>query len=270
MTPCPDEFIACAGRLADAARDAVLPYFRQSLEINRKSDASPVTAADREAEAVMRDLIAGAYPAHGVVGEEHGAVRVDADYVWVLDPIDGTKRFITGNPQFGTLIGLLHGGRPVLGVIAMPAMDERWTGAAGCPTIHTDRRGTREARVRACPELKDAVLHATSPHMFEGPDLAAFERVRTRVALPLYGGDCYAYGLLASGFNDLVIESGLGVYDYLPLVPVIEGAGGMVTDWQGAPLGLSSDGRVLAAGDERCHAAARALLTGTADDIRSS
>ena len=263
MTTCPAEFIGFAGQLADAAHDIVLAYFRQDLDIEQKSDATPVTLADREAEARMRAMIAGAYPAHGVVGEEQAPSDTGAEYVWVLDPIDGTKRFITGNPQFGTLIGLLHHGRPVLGVIAMPAMGERWTGAAGHPTLHSDRRGTREARVRACAGLDDAVLHATSPHMFVGEDFAAFERVRTRAALPLYGGDCYAYGLLSSGFNDLVIEASLGVYDYLPLVAVVEGAGGVVTDWHGGPLGLQSNGRVLAAGDAHCHAAARALLSET-------
>ena len=261
MTSCPEAFVAFAGRLADAAQDVVLTYFRQDLDIDRKSDESPVTIADREAEARMRAMIAETYPTHGVVGEEQAPSDSGADYVWVLDPIDGTKRFITGNPQFGTLVGLLHHGRPVLGLIAMPAMGERWTGAAGHPTLHSDRKGTREARARACAGLEDAVLHATSPQMFEGADFAAFERVRTRAAMPLYGGDCYAYGLLASGFNDLVIEASLGVYDYLPLVAVIEGAGGTITDWQGAPLGLESHGRVLAAGDARCHAAARALLT---------
>ena len=261
METCPEALVAFAGRLADAAQDIVLGYFRQDLKIERKSDETPVTLADREAEARMRAMIAETFPDHGVVGEEQAPSDSAAEYVWVLDPIDGTKRFITGNPQFGTLVGLLHRGRPVLGLIAMPAMGERWTGAAGHPTLHSDRRGTRTARVRACAALGDAVLHATSPQMFEGADFAAFERVRARAGLALYGGDCYAYGLLASGFNDLTLEASLGVYDYLPLVAVIEGAGGTITDWQGQPLGLESDGRVLAAGDARCHEAARPLLT---------
>ncbi len=260
--PCPVEFIALANRLADTARGVVLRYFRQSLAVEIKTDESPVTIADREAESAMRALIAKTFPDHGVVGEEHGQDRPDADYVWILDPIDGTKRFISGHPQFGALVGLLHRGRPILGVIDMPAMEERWLGAAGRPTTHCDRQGTREVRVRACGSLAEATLFATSPHMFQGPDFTAFERVRIQAGLPLYGSECYGYGLLASGFADLAIEASMGVYDYLPLVAVIEGAGGTITDWQGAPLGLDSDGRVVAAGDRRCHAAAQALLTG--------
>ncbi len=261
MTACPDAFIALAGRLADAAAAVVLRHLRQTLEVARKSDESPVTIADRAAEAAMRELIVAAFPEHGVVGEEHGRERPEAEYVWVLDPIDGTKRFVTGHAQFGTLVGLLHRGRPVLGVIDMPAMGERWLGAAGHPTTHRDPRGTRAVRTRACPGLAPAALYATTPQMFKGANFAAFERVRAQAGMTIYGGDCYAYGLLASGFADLVIEADMGVYDYLPLVPVIEGAGGVATDWAGAPLGLASDGRVIAAGDARCHAAAQALLT---------
>ncbi len=259
---CPEAFISLAERLADTARGIVLDYFRQDFRVEHKADDSPVTIADREAEAAMRAAIAAAYPDHGVIGEEHGAERPDAGYVWILDPIDGTKRFVTGHPQFGTLVGLLHRGRPILGMIDMPAMEERWIGADGRPTRHRDRRGEREARVRACAGPGDAALYATTPHMFEGPDLTAFERVRVRAGMTLYGGECYGYGLLASGFADLVIEGDMGVYDYLPLVPVIEGAGGRATDWAGAPLDLNSDGRILAAGDARCYAAAQALLTG--------
>jgi histidinol phosphatase-like enzyme (inositol monophosphatase family) len=257
---CPDAFVSLAERLADAAGEIARAYFRQNLEIERKLDETPVTIADREAEAAMRARIAESFPDHGMVGEEHGTLRAEAEYVWVLDPIDGTKRFISGHVQFGTLIALLREGRPILGVIDMPAMGERWIGAAGRPTVYRDRDGTREARVRPCADLAEASLFATSPHMFPGADFEAFERVRTRVKLPLYGSECYAYGLLALGFADLTIEDDMGVYDYLPLVAVVEGAGGTITDWAGRPLGLESDGRVLAAGDARTHAAAMALL----------
>ena len=261
-TPCPDAFIALAERLADTARAVIRPYFRQPLEVSRKADQSPVTIADRKAEAAMRALIAEAYPEHGIIGEEHGAERSDAEYVWILDPIDGTKRFISGHRQFGTLIGLLRKGAPVLGIIDMPMMDERWTGATGTPTIHRDAGGTTTVQVRPCADVDHAILYATSPHMFPGDDFTAFEQVRRRAKQPMYGGECYAYGLLASGYADLVVEATMGVYDYLPLVPVVTGAGGAITDWQGAPLGLNSDGRVIAAGDSRCHAAAIALLHG--------
>lgn len=257
---CPEPYIELAERLAEAARGIVLGYFRAPLDVERKADDSPVTAADREAEAAMRAMIADAFPDHGVVGEEYGAERAEAEFVWVLDPIDGTKRFITGHAQFGTLIALLRRGEPILGVIDMPVLEERWIGAAGQATLHRDRGGAREAHARPCAGLDDAVLYATSPHMFPGADFDAFERVRARVKQPMYGGECYAYGLLSSGYVDLVVEATMGVYDFLPLVPVVRGAGGVMTDWAGAPLGLDSDGRVAAAGDAGCHAAALELL----------
>ena len=257
---CPDEFVALAERMATAGGEAALRHFRQPLEVERKADASPVTMADREAEAAMRALIAEAYPDHGVIGEEFGSERAGATYVWVLDPIDGTTRFISGHAQFGTLVALLGGGEPILGLIAMPALGERWIGASGRAAAQSDPNGTREARVRPCGSLAEAVLFSTTPHMFPGGDFAAFERVRKRVKQAMYGGECYAYGLLASGFVDLVIEATMGVYDYLPLVPVVAGAGGTITDWQGKPLGLASDGRVIAAGDAHVHAAALELL----------
>lgn len=260
--PCPAACVALAARLADAARGIVRRYFRQEPTVERKDDRSPVTVADREAEAVLRGLIARAFPDHGIVGEEYGAERPDAEFVWILDPIDGTTRFIAGHIQFGTLIGLLHRGVPVMGMIDMPMLDERWTGATGRPTVHAVRGTPRTVRARACPGLERAILFATTPHMFPGDDFAAFERVRARAGQPMYGGECYAYGLLASGTVDLVIEATMGPYDYLPLVPVVAGAGGIITDWAGAPLGLDSDGRVIAAGDRRCHGAARALLAG--------
>ena len=257
---CPEPFIDLAERLADTARGIVAGYFRRPIDVERKADESPVTAADREAETAMRALIAETFPEHGVVGEEHGQDRPGAEYVWVIDPLDGTKRFITGHAQFGCLIALLHQGAPILGLIDMPVMEERWLGAKGRPSLHSGRHALGQARVRPCPEIGEAVLYATTPHMFPGADFAAFERVRQATRQPMYGSECYAYGLLASGFVDLVIEDTMGVYDYMALVSVIEGAGGLITDWRGEPLGLKSDGRVLAAGDARCHAAALDLL----------
>lgn len=261
--PCPEAFVDLAERLADRAREITGRYFRRSLEVERKADLSPVTVADRETEAAMRSMIAAAFPDHGIVGEEQKAERADARFLWVIDPIDGTKRFVTGHAQFGTLIALLDRGRPILGVIDMPQLDERWLGAAGRPSVHRDRRGIRAARTRACAGLAAASLYATSPEMFEGADHAAFERLRDAVATPLYGGECYAYGLLASGFTDLVIEADMDPYDYLSHVAVISGAGGIITDWQSRPLGLESDGRVLAAGDAAVHRAALDLLART-------
>ena len=261
--PCPEAFVDLAKRLAEQARDITGRYFRQPLDIEDKADTSPVTIADRETEAAMRSLIAEAYPDHGILGEEHRPERAEARFLWVIDPIDGTKRFITGHVQFGTLIALLDRGRPILGVIDMPQLDERWLGAAGRPSVHRDRRGSRSARTRACPDLADATLYCTSPGMFEGADLAAFERLRAAVKTPLFGGECYSYGLLASGFNDLVVEADMDPYDYMAQVAVIAGAGGMITDWQGRPLGLESDGRVLAAGDPALHRQALDMLAQT-------
>ena len=258
------DLIAFAGRLADKAGAVALRYFRQSFDIDDKADSSPVTIADRTAEAEMRQAIGAAFPHHGIYGEEFGVERADAEYVWVLDPIDGTKAFITGNPQFGNLIALLHHGRPVVGVINMPAQRERWVGAAGHGARFFDYRGQESAQVRACPDLGKATLRSTSLDMFTGESSTAFQRLRSLVNRTLYGGDCFSYGQLASGWLDLVIEANLQPYDYLPLAAVIEGAGGIITDWSGAPLTLKSDGRVLAAGDRRCHKSAQALLQGAA------
>jgi len=260
--PCPGELVDFAERLADEARRVIRPCFRGGIAIEDKPDETPVTRADREAEAALRALIAGHYPDHGVIGEEHGTERGEAALVWVLDPIDGTKRFITGNPLFGTLIALLRDGRPCLGVIDMPMLGERWVGAAGRPTRFREAGGeARAVATRACEALGRAMLSATSPQMFSAAELPAFERLRRAVKTPLYGGDCYNYALLASGFSDLVVEAGMAVYDFMALVAVVEGAGGTITDWSGRPLGPGSDGRVLAAGDARLHEAALALLT---------
>ncbi|MEX0922385.1 MAG: histidinol-phosphatase [Rhodovibrionaceae bacterium] len=262
QSSCPQGFIETAGILAETAREVILRHFRTPLAVDSKSDESPVTIADRETEAALRRVIAARHPEHGIVGEEHGIERPDAEFVWVLDPIDGTKSFVTGSPLFGTLIALKHGDRPILGVIDMPVLDERWLGAAGRGTSFTDAGGGREARCRPCPALSSALLRTTSLSMFESDpaDLPALRRVMEAVQVTVWGGDCYCYGLLASGFQDLVIEASLQNYDFMALVPVVEGAGGIATDWNGRPLGLESDGRVVMAGDPRVHAAALELL----------
>jgi histidinol phosphatase-like enzyme (inositol monophosphatase family) len=259
---CPDGFLALAARLAEAARAVARRHFRQGLAVEDKADESPVTRADREAETAMRALIAAAHPDHGIHGEEFGVENPGAEFVWVLDPIDGTKRFITGNPLFGSLVALLQGGRPILGLIDMPILGERWVGAAGHATTFTDRSGTREARTRPCADLAAATLLATTPDMFKGADAPAFRRLHDGVKLALYGGDCFNYGLLSSGFADLVVEANLAPYDHLAHAPIIAGAGGVMTDWQGRATGLDTDGRVLCAGDRRCHDLAISLLQG--------
>ncbi|OQW92214.1 MAG: histidinol-phosphatase [Beggiatoa sp. IS2] len=241
--------IGLAQRLADASATIVRDYFRVKLTIEDKADASPVTIADRAAEQMMRQLITEVYPNHGIFGEELGTLHRDADYLWVLDPIDGTKSFISGKPLFGTLISLLYQGKPILGIIDQPILRERWLGGEGLPTTLNGL----PVQVRTCPDLSQAILYATSPHMFTGNDALAFNRLREKVKFPLYGCDCYAYALLASGFIDLVVEASLSPYDYCALIPIITGAGGIITDWQGQPLGLQSDGRVIAAADSRIY-----------------
>jgi inositol-phosphate phosphatase/L-galactose 1-phosphate phosphatase/histidinol-phosphatase len=252
----PDRFIGLANELADAARPIAARYFRTQVAIDDKTDNSPVTIADREAETAMRDLLTRHVPEHGVFGEEHGAVRTDAEYVWVLDPIDGTKAFITGLPIFGTLIALLHRGKPVLGIIDQPILKERWLGVDG-------QRSTFNGQpisVRACPSLANAYMYSTAPIMFPGAYEKPHERLTKKVKLFRWGGDCYAYGLLASGHVDLVVEASLKLYDFAALVPVVKGAGGLITDWRGKELDMNSDGSVLAAGDAKVHAESAGIL----------
>jgi inositol-phosphate phosphatase/L-galactose 1-phosphate phosphatase/histidinol-phosphatase len=253
-----DAYLALAAELADAAGAAIRPYFRTALTVDDKADLSPVTIADRAAEAAMRRLIGARFPAHGIIGEEYGREREDAEFVWVLDPIDGTKSFISGVPLFGTLIALAQAGRPVLGVIDQPISQERWVGAEGRATTHNGN----PVRCRACPNVAAATIFATTPDMFRGADAAAFARAAGAAKLVRYGADCYAYGLVALGLVDVVIEASLKPYDFSAMGPIVEGAGGVATDWQGAPLGLASDGRVLIAGDRRTHSEALALLNG--------
>ena len=251
-----DRYLALATLLADAAGEAIRPYFRQPLAVDDKPDLSPVTIADRAAEMAMRQLIAAHFPEHGIFGEEFGREREEAEFTWVLDPIDGTKSFISGVPLFGTLIALALHGRPILGIIDQPISRERWIGAIGRPTT---LNGT-PIRCRPCPTLAAATVFSTSPDMFRGDDAAAHARVASAAKLVRFGADCYAYGLLALGSIDLVIEASLKPYDFSAMLPIVEGAGGVASDWRGAPLSLASDGRVVVAGDRIAHQQALALL----------
>ncbi len=259
QTPAPQAFLDLADRLADAAGQVIRGYFRQPVEVDDKADASPVTIADREAERVMRGIIAETFPDHGIFGEEWGPERMDAEFVWVLDPIDGTKAFISGKPSFGTLIACLRHGKPFLGLIDQPITRERWLGAPGHPTTLNGQ----PIRTRACDAIAKATLYATGPDMFAGDDIHPFNRLSQQVKLTRFGADCYAYGLLAAGFVDLVCENSLKPWDYLCMVPVIEGAGGRITDWEGQPLTLQSGASVIAAGDAAAHAQALAVLKGS-------
>lgn len=243
--------LALANRLADAAGAAIGPLFRGRWSEERKPDRSFVTEADRAAETAMRAILEAERPEDGIVGEEYGTVRESAARQWVLDPIDGTTSFIAGRPIFGTLIALVQDGWPVLGVIDQPILKERWAGRLGEATTFNGRA----IRTRPCPELADAVLATTSPNLFGKDETDAFMGLAKGVAERkiVWGGDCYSYGLLASGHIDVVCEAGLKLYDYAALVPVVEGAGGTMSDWQGHPLDAGSaeaqGGRVLALGD---------------------
>lgn len=239
--------IALAHRLAEAARGAILPHYRAGLTSERKADASPVTLADRAAEEAMRRILKAECPRDAIHGEEFGAETGSSNRTWVLDPIDGTTSFLIGRPIFGTLIALVVDGWPVLGVIDQPVLDERWLGATGQPTLLNGQ----PARTRPCRELADATLATTGPHYFDDHDGGHFMGLaaKTDHRRMVMGGDCYNYALLASGHLDIVCEANLKLHDYAALVPVVEGAGGTMCDWNGDPLHAASSGHVLALGD---------------------
>jgi myo-inositol-1(or 4)-monophosphatase len=253
-------FAAVAEAAADAAGAAIRPHFRSGAGADLKADQSPVTAADREAEQAMRRVLAERCPAHGVLGEEFGLHNPAAPRRWVLDPIDGTRAFITGRPTFGSLVALLDGDRPLLGIIDQPITGERWVGVVGRPTRFRGPLGG-SAGVRQCPTLAQAELSCTSPDMF-GAELPRWQRLAAATRRTSFGGDCYAYGLLALGQIDVIAEADLKLWDWAALLPVVEGAGGRMTDWQGAPMRPGGDGRALAVGDPALLAAAIRVLGG--------
>jgi inositol-phosphate phosphatase / L-galactose 1-phosphate phosphatase / histidinol-phosphatase len=239
--PDPASFLAAAHDLANIARPIAKKYFRQPLDVLRKGDASPVTIADQEIEAAMVQYLRRSFPEHGIFGEEHGTVNAEAEWVWVLDPIDGTKSFITGRATFGTLIALAHRGKPVLGIIDQPITDERWVGCAGKPTTFNDK----PCRVRATVTLAEAIAATTTPAQWTH-HWPAHQALTARVKSMIYGGDCYSYGMMALGFVDVIAEADLKPYDFMALVPIIHGAAGVMTDWAGGALTLESVGEVLA------------------------
>jgi len=254
------DFSSFVDQLATASGDTILPFFRTALAIENKKAGGfdPVTAADRAAENAMRALIRKNFPDHGIVGEEYGSERADAEYVWVLDPIDGTKSFIAGMTAWGTLIGLTRFGEPVFGMMHQPFIGERFSGDGG-GAHYRGRMGKRELRVRACAGLSDALLFTTSPLLMNKSDRAIFGRVEDKVKLSRYGGDCYAYCMLAAGQIDLVIETEIKPHDIIPLIPIITGAGGIVTTWENGPP--QAGGRIVVAGDKRVHKAALEMLS---------
>ena len=244
MTPAD---ILLANRLADAAGAAIRPFFRSAFAHEAKDDASPVTEADRAAEAAIRAILDAECPHDAIIGEEYGEKSGTSGRSWILDPIDGTVSFMAGRPIFGTLIALLEDGWPVLGVIDQCISGERWVGAAGRETTFNGK----PVRTRSCRALSDAVLASTGPQYFDEHTAEHFMGLAAKTAHKrmLWGGDCYNYGLLAAGHIDLVVESGLKLHDFAALSPIVEGAGGMMCDWNGEPLHAASDGHVIALGD---------------------
>ena len=240
-------FTALANKLADAAGDAIRPFFRAEFAHEAKDDASPVTEADRAAEAAMRGIIEKACPHDAIVGEEYGEKAGTSGRTWVLDPIDGTVSFMAGRAIFGTLIALLENGFPVMGVVDQCISGERWVGAAG----HETTLNGKAVATRRCRELSGAVLASSGPQYFDDASAARFMALAAKTAHSrmIWGGDCYNYGLLAAGQIDLVVESGLKLHDFAALAPVVEGAGGVMCDWAGEPLHAGSAGDVIALGD---------------------
>jgi myo-inositol-1(or 4)-monophosphatase len=253
------DFASFVDQLANVSGETILPFFRTALAIDNKKTGGfdPVTAADRAAEQAMRTLIAKNFPGHGIIGEEYGAERSEAEYVWVLDPIDGTKSFIAGMPAWGTLIGLMRFGEPVFGMMNQPFTREKFSGDGG-GARYRGPGGDRDLHVRQCAALSEALLFTTSPLLMNKSDRADFVRVEDAVKLSRYGGDCYAYCMLAAGQIDLIIETEIKPHDIVPLIPVIIGAGGTVTTWENGPA--QAGGRIVVAGDARVHKAATELL----------
>ena len=242
---------AFLAELPSVSRAVISQYFRQSFAIDNKADDSPVTIADRAAEAALRQSISAAFPGHAIMGEEQGG-HVDEELSWIIDPIDGTRSFITGRPLFGTLIGIVDGGIPVSGLIDMPAINETYRTEDG-RSLFESAAGTVAIRSRSCDRLEDAHIATTSPDAFTAESWQAFTSVKDKCASSIYGGDCYNYALLAAGNLDIVIEHQLGAYDMMALVPILQNAGACVTDWQGAPITINNDGSLLACATRALH-----------------
>ena len=256
-------YVDFAHVLADLAAAAILPHFRRPLAVANKADAGadydPVTVADRAAERTIRAAIAKRFPDHAIVGEEFAPRPGAGSQQWVIDPIDGTRAFIMGSPLWGTLIGLIEGGVPILGLMDQPYTRERFWAAGGKAHGRGPDGKVRRLKTRQCPGLAEAVLSSTHPDLFAARrEAAGFARVKRRARMTRYGGDCYGYCLLAAGFVDVVVEAGLKPHDVVALIPIIEGAGGRITTWDNRPA--LDGGQILAAGDARVHAEALALL----------
>ena len=259
----PNRFVAFAERLADTAASMIDAHRAQPPAATMKGDKTLVTELDLAIERCLRGMIEQQFPDHGILGEEFEAKNRDAEWVWVLDPIDGTAAFVAGMTVYSTLIALAHCQRPVLGVMHFPATGERWLGVAGQPT----RLNGEPCHTRAGESLADAIQSTSSPDFFSaGPELRVLQTLSQQTAWRIYGGAAMSYGRLASGRTDIALDAGLKIHDYAAFVPVIEGAGGVISDWQGQALTLLSGPTILAAGDPRRHAAALVLIDAALQD----
>lgn len=251
MTPTVSQSaIEAAIEIADLARAISLKYFRQPLDIERKSDRSPVTIADQQTEALIRDQISRRFPEHGFYGEETGQTAINAQWVWVVDPIDGTTSFSTGKPTFGTLISLAYQGEPVLGLVDLPALDDRWLGVKGQPTLYNGQAVKTNKNVL---EISESSSYTTTTKMFNKAAMKRYQALEKLSKFSVFGADCLGYGLLASGFTEIVVEASLKPYDYMALVPVVEGAGGCISDWEGKPVRLNSGDQIVASANVELH-----------------
>ncbi len=248
------ELINFANHLADLSSNIAHKYFRKEINEQKKHDDSPVTIADQEIEGILRKEISKKYPKHGIIAEEYKDINLDADFKWVIDPIDGTSSFIIGKPVFTTLISLTYKNKPILGLINQPINNERWLGIKDRKTIFNDS----EVSVRKSGLVENSVLCTTSPVFFKGKNLEIFNKITAKTLYQeyggvFYGGDSYLFGLMASGLMDIIIDTGLKNYDYCALIPIINGAGGIITDWQGKEVDINSSGQILACGDKKVH-----------------
>ena len=252
-----ETYSAFAQDLAEASRQIIATAVRKPFDLEIKQDLSPVTTVDKAVEDRIRALIQQTYPDHGILGEERADTNPQAEFKWIIDPIDGTLPFLAGLPVFGTLIALVQDEVPVIGVIDMPMTKDRWVGCEGAQTT----RNGQVVTTRACDDLSKALITSSNPNFWDDTDRPVLTRLNEAARWGVYGGSCMAYGQIASGRIDVGIEVNYDIHDYLALVPVIQGAGGVITDWTGAPMTLRSGDRFVAAGDQRAHAATLKIVS---------
>ncbi len=244
-----NEFVKFANLLADSASQTSMKYFRKKLEVDNKDDESPVTIADKETEKIIRDEIRKNFPNHGILGEEYENENLDSEFIWVIDPIDGTRSYIAGHKDFGNLISLLHNNQPIIGIINCPAHNERWL---GIKNVKTTCNG-KSVLTSGIKKIENAYLFTSGVYFYEPFFRKGFETLKEKTKYFRLGGDCYMYGMLSSGLIDIVIEDTLKAHDYMALINVVEGAGGKISDKYGKPITLQSDGSLIASSSSELH-----------------